>query len=143
MAFWCSRWALPQGPALALLPSHSPSTRPWAEPCIGRCRTPYSQHPSMAFRWSMWDPHSCCLRHSNRRHRRRGSRSGTQYLAGCLSSMTPAPPTAVTNWVADSSATNHTTPHPTPATSPHPDLLRLPTLPQSLSLMVLSYPSPQ
>jgi hypothetical protein len=33
----------------------------------------------------------------------------------------------VTNWVADSGTTNHTTPHPTPVTSSHPGLRRLPT----------------
>jgi hypothetical protein len=34
-----------------------------------------------------------------------------QSLAGCLSSMASAPPTPVNNWVAESDATNHTTPH--------------------------------
>jgi hypothetical protein len=35
-----------------------------------------------------------------------------QSLAGCLSSTASAPPALVTDWVADSDATNHTTPHP-------------------------------
>jgi hypothetical protein len=34
-----------------------------------------------------------------------------QSLAGCLSSTTPAPPTPVIDWVADSDATNRTRPH--------------------------------
>jgi hypothetical protein len=35
-----------------------------------------------------------------------------QSLADYLSSMAPVPPTPMTDWVADSGATNHTPPHP-------------------------------
>jgi hypothetical protein len=64
-----------------------------------------------------------------------------QSLVGCLSSTTSAPPMPVTDWVADSGTTNHTT--PTSVTFSHPGLLRLPILPPSLLVMVLSCPSPQ
>jgi hypothetical protein len=44
----------------------------------------------------------------------------SQSLTGCFSSTVPAPPTPVTDWVADSGATNHTTPHLGHIYSPRP-----------------------
>jgi hypothetical protein len=115
-AFRCSRWAPLQGPALVLPPGRPRLTHPWAEPRTGQYRTPSSQHPSMASRCNRWDPHPCCLDHSSHHRRRRGSGSGTPSpsLNGARS------PTSVTNWVADSGATNHTTPHPGHISSPMP-----------------------
>jgi hypothetical protein len=65
----------------------------------------------------MWDPHSRRHYHSNR-PRRRGSRSGTRI---------PTPPTPVTDWVADSGATNYTTPHFGHISSPRPPSLTHPS----------------
>jgi hypothetical protein len=101
----------PTGTPVALMPGLPSSTRPWAEPRTGRCRTPSLWCPSMTFQCSRWDPQS---------------------LASCLSSMMLAPPMPMTDWVADSGITNQTT--------PHLGLLRLPTLPPTLSVLVLSYP---
>jgi hypothetical protein len=81
---------------------------------------PPQQSPSSTPWFGEWDPQS---------------------LIGCLSSTVPTPPTSVTDWVADSGATNHTPPHP--VTSSHPGLRRLPTIPTSLLVMVLSCSSPQ
>jgi hypothetical protein len=50
-----------------------------------------------------------------------------QSLVGCLSSMAPTPPTHVIDWVADSCATNHTTPHPGHIFSPRPPSLAHPS----------------
>jgi hypothetical protein len=46
-----------------------------------------------------------------------------QSVDSCLSSTTPAPHTPVTDWVADSGATNHTTPYPGHISSPRPPSL--------------------
>jgi hypothetical protein len=54
-----------------------------------------------------------------------------QSLNGCFSSTTPAPPMPVTDWVAESSATNHTTPH-----SDHIFSLRPPSLAHPPSIVV-------
>jgi hypothetical protein len=82
--------------------------------------SPPQQSPSSTLWFGEWDPQS---------------------LIGCLSSTVPTPPTSVTDWVVDSGATNHTPPHP--VTSSHPGLRRLPTIPTSLLVMVLSCSSPQ
>jgi hypothetical protein len=52
---------------------------------------------------------------------------------------TPSTPT--TDWVADSSASNHTTPYLSSISSPRPFQLSIPT--PSLLVMVLFYLSPQ
>jgi hypothetical protein len=54
-----------------------------------------------------------------------------QPLVGCLSSTSPAPPTPVTDWVADSDTTNHTPPHPGHIFSP-----MLPSLAHPSSIVV-------
>jgi hypothetical protein len=46
-----------------------------------------------------------------------------QSLTSCLSSTTSTPPTSVVDWVANSGATNHTTPHPGHISSPRPPSL--------------------
>jgi hypothetical protein len=50
-----------------------------------------------------------------------------QSLTGCLSSTAPTPPTPVIVWVADSGATNHTTPQPSHIFSPRPPSLAHPS----------------
>jgi hypothetical protein len=60
---------------------------------------PPQQSPSSTPWFGEWDPQS---------------------LTGCLNSTAPAPPTPVTDRVADSDTTNHTTPHPSHIFSPMP-----------------------
>jgi hypothetical protein len=63
-----------------------------------------------------------------------------QSLTSSFSTMTPAPPTSVSDWVADSGASYHTTPDAgtLSSTSPTPPFL-LPSLLET----TLPYPSPQ
>jgi hypothetical protein len=109
------------------LPGSPPWTCTWAEPHTGRCRTASSRHPSMAFPCSRQDPLSLCFRHSSRRPQPWFSEWDPQSITGCLSSTTPAPPTPMTDWVANSGATNHTTPHPGHIFSPRPPSLAHPS----------------
>jgi hypothetical protein len=107
-------------------PGHPPSTHPWAEPRTGCRRKPSLRHSSMVFPCTRQDPRSLCLRHSSCGPRRRGPVSGTPVPRWLPQLDGAATPTPVADWVADSGATNHTT--PTPVTSSHPGFRRLPIL---------------
>jgi hypothetical protein len=67
---------------------------------------PSQQSPPSSLWFDEWDPQS---------------------HASYLSSTASAPPTSVTDWVADSGTTNHTTTHPGHIFSPRPPLLAQPS----------------
>jgi hypothetical protein len=73
-------------------------------------------------------PCSRRLRHSSRRPRRRGSGSGTRSpLPAASARRRSLPSMPMIDWVADSGATNHTTPHSGHISSPRPPSLAHPS----------------